>query len=103
MSIPVTCFGFPVVSPKRVESREFQLVNKRESLRPEKSNQGDNARTRYLTKKVIFRWGLNGSSYQYEYGYNAGKAGYQCSNYDADCSNGLSTSDTGSQIYESRI
>jgi hypothetical protein len=32
-------------------------------------------------------YGTNESSYQY--GYKAGREGYQCSNYDADCSNGL--------------
>ena len=35
----------------------------------------------------------------YEYGFKLGSEGYQCSNFNADCDNGLSSCDAGHQIW----
>jgi hypothetical protein len=41
-------------------------------------------------------YGTNESSYQW--GYKSGKEGYECSNYDADCNNGLGACDIGAKL-----
>jgi len=41
-------------------------------------------------------YATNESSYQW--GYKSGREGYECSNYDADCDNGLGACDIGAKL-----
>jgi hypothetical protein len=41
-------------------------------------------------------YGTNESSYQW--GYKSGREGYECSDYDADCNNGLGSCDIAAKL-----
>src|SRR5215467_538227 len=52
-----------------------------------------------LSLSITYVKATNEGSYQY--GYKEGRSGYQCSNFNADCDNGLGNCDVGDKIFYS--